>query len=74
MILQRDDRLPLACYDIILSPSEDALCCECYQRRNIVEGETRNSAICLIKKFVTNTEEIRKNFEVLVQISKYHAK
>ena len=27
-----------------------------------------------IKKFVTNTEEIRKNFEVLVQISKYHAK
>ena len=27
-----------------------------------------------VKKFVTNTEEIRKNFEVLVQISKYHAK
>ena len=29
---------------------------------------------CVIKKFVTNTEEIRKNFKVLVQISKYHAK
>ena len=31
---------------MIYSPTvEFALCCDCYQRRNIVEGETRNSAI-----------------------------
>ena len=46
IMLQKDDRLSLSCYDIILSPSvENVLWRECYQRRNIVEGETRNSAI-----------------------------
>ena len=36
--------------------------------------ESHNLTCAVVKKFVTNTEEIRKNFEVLVQISKYHAK
>ena len=37
-------------------------------------GKLMKLEVSVIKKFVTNTEEIRKNFEVLVQISKYHAK
>ena len=37
-----DNRLSLTIYDIILSPSvEKVLWCECYQRRDIVEGDTR---------------------------------
>ena len=51
LILQRNNRLSLPSYFIIFSPSvENALWRECYQRRIIVEGETRNSAITLSVK------------------------
>ena len=42
----RDNRLSLPCYVIICPLTvEFVLSCDCYQRRNIVEGETGNSAI-----------------------------